>query len=169
MKRFFLVAAVAAALTAVPACQKFDDVDHMDARRQNSMVRPPQQVADQMPQDRTAVPADARDVEWDREGQYWVLSYEIGHGADETEYEVWFDADGKWVMSMNDIRFSDVPQQIKDYLEADPVCSKAVFDRDGDYIEKASGVSYRFDAVADGVEYDVEVTADGVITVKRDR
>ena len=59
-------------------------------------------------------------------------------------------------------------KKVKEYLDADPVCSKATFERDADYIERPSGVSYRFDGRVNGSDIDVEVTGDGTVTVFRD-
>ena len=57
-----------------------------------------------------------RDVEWDREGPNWSVSYEINR----VEYESLYGPDGKWIMTEQDMSYAYVPQQIKDYLSASP-------------------------------------------------
>ena len=170
MKRLMNIAAVAGALAAVAvllSCETLDYTNKYDAR-QKARGFIPEKVTSGMPEDRTQVPDGARDVEWEQEGSFWKLSYEVGAGVNKVEYEVWFDSDGNWVKSQNEIRFADVPKYIKEYLDADPVCSKATFERDADYIERPSGVSYRFDGRVNGSDIDVEVTGDGTVTVFRD-
>ena len=123
-----------------------------------------------MPADKLQIPDNARDVEWEREGSLWVLSYDLGRGSDKKEVDVYFDAEGAWVMTRTDLHIKDVPQYIKNYVSASEDYAGARFtDRDAEFIEKPSGNSYVFEVVLGMREIDIEVTEQGNITEKYDR
>lgn len=152
MKGLFIASALLAGMLMGVSCDKYED------------GRPAKPVRDDF---NTAYP-DARDVEWERQGQYWVVSFETGPIQNGTDHEVWYDLSGAWVMSMTEVSLADVPQNIKDYLAADPVYGKAMFeDYDAEYIEKPSGSFYRFDMRLDGREVDVDVTPDGEVAAAK--
>ena len=168
MKKILVLAAFAAAVAAASSCTKYDDVLDSSAVRRNSDVMPPKSVSDNMPADKLQVPADARDVSWDKDGQYWELSYETGYGVNKVEVEVYFDADGNWVMTKTDVRIKNVPSYIKDYVTSSAEYAGARFsDRDADYIERPDGNSYLLEVIVDMREIDIEVTEDGEITQTR--
>jgi outer membrane protein assembly factor BamE (lipoprotein component of BamABCDE complex) len=168
MKKILLLAAVTAAVAAASSCSKYDDVLESSAVRRNSDVMPPKSVSENMPSDKLQVPSDARDVSWDREGQYWELSYETGYGVNKVEVEVYFDADGNWVMTKTDVRMKDVPSYIKDYVTSSAEYAGVKFsDRDAEYIERPAGNSYLLEVILDRNEIDLEITEDGLITQVR--
>ena len=170
MKRILIIAAIAAAAMTMSSCNKYDGYALSEAVRQNSKMMPPKSVADEMPADKLQIPDDARDVEWEKEGPYWVLSYDLGRGADKKEVDVYFDADGAWVMTKTDLHIKDVPQYIKDFVTNSSQYAGARFsDHDAEYVEKPSGNSYLLELIINGYEIDVEVTEDGDITEKYDR
>ena len=81
MKRIIIASAVFAALLSLTSCDKYEDgIPQKSIRRDFSATYP-----------------DARDVEWDREGPYWVVSFETGVWPDVVEYEVWYDSAGEVV------------------------------------------------------------------------
>jgi hypothetical protein len=165
MRKLFILTLAAAAVFSTSACNKYDNVLESSAVRRNSEVMPPKSVSDQMPSDKLQVPSDARDVSWDREGQYWELSYETGYGADKIEVEVYFDSDGDWVMTKTDVRMKNVPSYIKEYVASSAEYAGAVFsDRDADFIERPSGNSYQLEVILGHAEIDLEVSEDGEIT-----
>lgn len=81
MKRIIIASAVFAALLAFVSCDKYDDgIPDKSIRKDFNSTYP-----------------DARDVEWEREGPYWVVSFELGVWPDIEEYEVWYDSSGEVV------------------------------------------------------------------------
>lgn len=149
MKRMFFVFAVMTAIMTVASCDKYDD-----GRPDKSIRR-----------DFNSDYPDAWDVEWEREGQYWVVSFETGARPDGIDHEVWYTSSGEWVMSRTEVAIVDVPRTVKDHLAADPVYGAAAFeDFDAEYIEKPSGSFYRFDMRLDGREVDVDVTESGEVS-----
>lgn len=169
MKRIFLIATMVAAAIATTSCNKYDGYALSEGVRQNSRMMPPKSVSDEMPAERLQIPDNARDVEWEKEGPYWVLSYDLGRGADKKEVDVYFDADGAWVMTKTDLSIREVPQYIKDFVSSSDEYSGAKFsDRDAEYIEKPSGNSYFLEVIVGAYEIDIEVTEDGVITERHD-
>lgn len=159
---------VAAAITTT-SCNKYDGYALSEGVRQNSRMMPPKSVSDEMPAERLQIPDNARDVEWEKEGPYWVLSYDLGRGADKKEVDVYFDADGAWVMTRTDLHINDVPQYIKDYVKASQDYAGARFaDRDAEYVEKPDGNSYILEIMIGMYDIDLEVTEDGLITERHD-
>jgi hypothetical protein len=170
MKRIFLITTIAVAVMAVTSCNKYDGYALSEAVRHNSEIMPPKSVADMMPADKLQIPDGARDVEWEREGPYWVLNYDLGRGVDKKEVEVYFDTDGSWVMTRTDLHINDVPQYIKNYISSSSEYAGArISDRDAEYVETPDGNSYFLELMIDRFEVDVEVTEDGVITERHER
>jgi hypothetical protein len=169
MKRIFLITTLVAAAIATTSCNKYDGYALSEGVRQNSRMMPPKSVSDEMPAERLQIPDNARDVEWEKEGPYWVLNYDLGRGADKKEVDVYFDADGAWVMTRTDLHIKDVPQYIKDYVSASQEYADARFvDRDAEYVEKPDGNSYLLEIMIGMYDIDLEVTEEGVITERRD-
>ena len=153
MRISIIIAAFIAATFPVISCEKYD-------------VLPPKSIKDNMPADKIQLPSDARDVSWDREGSYWELSYETGFGANKTDVEVYFDAEGNWVMTKTDMRIKKVPAYIKDFVKLSPDYAGAVFsDRDAEFIERPEGNSYVLEVIVGRVEMDLEVTEEGEISI----
>lgn len=149
MKKIMIFAMIA--LFAI-SCEKYDD-GRPDKSARNEFDR---------------MYADAKDVEWDREGAYWKVSFETGTRPDRIEHEAWFDDAGNWIMTETDMFLSSVPQVIKDYLAADPVYGAAtVRDNDVEFWQKPDGNFYRFDLRLDGREVEVDVTEDGKVSPAR--
>ena len=105
-----------------------------------------------------------RDVEWDREGPNWSVSYEI----DRVEYESLYGPDGKWIMTEQDMSYASVPQQIKDYLSASPEYGALRLDDNTvEYYKTPSGNFYRFELDNNGRDIEVDVTEGGVVSLAR--
>ena len=152
MKLLMITSAVFAAMMALVNCDKYED------GRPDKVIR----------KDFETMYPGARDIEWDREGEYWVVSFETGTRPNDIDHEVWFDNMGNWFMTKTDVALSAVPQEIKDYLAADPTYGRATFeDYDAEYIERPSGNLYRFDLILDGREIHVDVTEDGNVTAAK--
>lgn len=169
MKRILFIAALAAATMAMSSCNKYEGDALSEAVRKNSKMMPPKSVSDEMPEDKLQIPENARDVEWEKEGSFWVLSYDLGRGKDKKEVDVYFDADGIWMMTKTDMHIKDVPQYIKDYVTGSETYSGARFDDDAEFVETPSGNSYCLEILLGAREIDLEVTEDGVITERLDR
>ena len=106
----------------------------------------------------------ARDIEWDREGQNWSVSYEIGR----VEYETLYDPNGKWLVTEKEVYLSDVPQNIKAFLAASPEYGNLPFDDNTvEYYQTPSGNFYRFELSNQGRDIKVDVTEKGVVTPAR--
>lgn len=149
MKLLFFASAVFSAMLTFVNCDKYED------GRPDKAIR----------NDFKAMYPNARDVEWDREGAYWTVSFETGARPDDVDHEAWYDASGHWVMTKTEVALSNVPQKVKDYLAADPTYGNASFeDFDAEFIEKPSGNFYRFDLILDGREVEVDVTEGGEVT-----
>ena len=105
-----------------------------------------------------------KDVEWDREGQNWSVSYEI----DRVEYESLYGPDGKWIMTEQDMSYAYVPQQIKDYLSASPEYGALRLDDNTvEYYKTPSGNFYRFELDNNGRDVEIDVTESGVVSLAR--
>lgn len=105
-----------------------------------------------------------RDVEWDREGPNWSVSYEINR----VEYESLYGPDGKWIMTEQDMSYAYVPQQIKDYLSASPEYGALRLDDNTvEYYKTPSGNFYRFELDNNGRDIEVDVTEGGVVSLAR--
>ena len=148
MKKMMILAAAVIALATI-SCEKYDDGRPQQAVRKSfSNVCP-----------------GAFDVEWEWEGRYWEVSYETGTRPNGTEHEAWFDKDGNWIRTKTEVLISEVPQEIKDYLAADPTYGAANYsDNDADYIQTPTGNSYRFDLNSNGREVKVDVSEDGTVS-----
>lgn len=115
---------------------------------------------------RTTYP-EARDVEWDREGLNWSVSYEIGQYPDVVEYETLYDKNGKWLMTKKELRMSDVPENIKSALSASEYGSYRLDDSEVEYYQTEKGNFYRFDLEKNRKDVDVDITEDGKVTLAR--
>ncbi|MEM0518326.1 PepSY-like domain-containing protein [Aequorivita flava] len=58
--------------------------------------------------------AKASDVEWERQGEHYVVDFEIGWFND---YEAWFDASGNMIKHSEEISEGDLPQAIKESIK----------------------------------------------------
>ena len=111
-----------------------------------------------------AMYSGARDVEWDREGQNWSVSYEI----DRVEFEALYTSDGKWLMTEQEVSYVNVPQQIKDYLSAShEYGALRLDDNTVEYYKTPSGDFYRFELDNNGRDIEVDVTESGMVSLAR--
>lgn len=105
----------------------------------------------------------ARDVEWDREGTNWEVSYEI----DRVEYESLFDASGKWLMTKKEVSYANVPDVIRTYLSTSEYGTYRLDDNTVDFYQTPDGNFYRFELDDNGRDLDVDVTESGVVSRAR--
>ena len=148
MKRFLFISAVFAIMLTFVNCDKYDYGRPDRGIRKNFNTMFP----------------DARDAEWDREGGYWVVSFETGPRWNDTDHEAWYNDAGEWVQTKTDMYLNSVPREIRDFLTSDSTFGNAAFeDDDVEYIQKPSGNFYRFDMRLDGREVNVDVTEDGEV------
>ena len=112
--------------------------------------------------------SNAKDVEWDREGAYWSVSFETGTMSNRIDHEAVFDASGKWVLTETETYLSSVPQSVKDALAASPEYGNLRFDdNEVKFFQTPSGDFYRFDLEKDGRDVDVDVTVDGKVSLAK--
>ena len=52
-------------------------------------------------------------VEWEQKQGYYVAEFR----EDGIEHEAWFDGTGKWVMTESNLRYSSLPQAIREQFE----------------------------------------------------
>ena len=150
MKRILILLAIAAAVVMAASCEKYEDgKPSKDVRAEFAKMYP-----------------DAWDVEWERSnGEYWVVSFETGSRSNGTERKAWYDRGGVWIQTVTEILLSDVPQDIKNYLQASEYGQAQFEDNDAEYFETQSGEDfYRFDMVTAGREIEVDVNADGRVS-----
>ena len=159
---FIGLAAFAVAMLPLMSCESVD----YDVPPGVEKVKPAKQVTKGFNE---AYP-DARDVEWEYEHGCWVVSFETGRGVNEVEYEIWYDAEGNWLMTKREYHISAVPQAVKDALAADPVYGALrLDDNEVEYYQTPSDNFYRFDLVYNGRDIEVDVTEGGVVTLARKR
>lgn len=149
MKKIMIVAAVAVAALMMVSCDKYEDGrPSKDVRNEFSRMYP-----------------DAFDVEWEWNGTYWDVSFETGKRPNGTEHEAWYDKDGNWLRTVTEMLVSAVPQQIKDFLAADPTYGQgSIADPEAEYIETPEGNFYRFDVSLAGNRVEVDVNVNGEVT-----
>ena len=149
MKKIMMIMAVAVAALVMISCERYDDGrPEKNVRKEFDKMYP-----------------GAFDVEWEWNGTHWDVSFETGSRPDGTEHEAWYDGTGNWLGTKTEMLIAAVPQQIKDYLAADPDYATAPYaDNDVEYIETPKGNFYRFDLRVNGVVVEVDVNADGEVT-----
>lgn len=149
MKRIMMILAAAAALFAAPACDKYEDGrPSKDVRNEFEVMYP-----------------GAKDVEWENEGAYWKVSFETGTSPNRIDHEAWYDKNGNWIRTETDVLLANVPQSIREFLEASEYGSAILSDRDVDFVETPEGNYYRFEIVLNGLEVYVNVTEEGEVSL----
>ena len=183
MKHLKSVLAVFAAAATLLSCESVSDLDTV--KEMNSELSKatsldgelaPETDAEQTP-DAEPVPEvkdveaefnnmfpDATDVEWEDEGEYWEVSFEMETPEGEVEGEVWFDKDGNWLGTETEISTDALPQYVLDAIAASEYAN-AEPDDEADYIQTPSGSWYELELECDDFEVEVMVTEDGTLTV----
>ena len=150
MKRIFTILTIALTVTAAMSCEKYEDgKPSKDVRAEFSKMYP-----------------DAWDVEWERYGGGdWVVSFETGRRPDGTDHKAFYDKNGNWIQTITDVLLSDVPQNIKNYLQESEYGQAQFEDNDAEFFEtQDDGDFYRFDLMMGGRDIEVDVNADGEVT-----
>ena len=149
--RFMPILAIAVSMVFM-ACDMYDDgVPSKSVRNEFRSMYP-----------------DAKDVEWDREGSYWSVSFETGTYSNRVEHEALFESTGAWVMTETEKFLRDVPQSILDALAASPEYgSLPLDDNEVGYYETPKGNFYRFDLVSGSRDIDVDVSEDGTVSLAK--
>jgi hypothetical protein len=149
--RFMAIFAIAASMVLM-ACEMYDDgIPAKSIRTEFKAMYP-----------------DAKDVEWEREGTYWSVSFETGTYSNRIDHEALFDSSGKWLMTQTEKFLLDVPRSVREALAASPEFgSLPVEDNEVEYYETPTGNFYRFDLVSGGRDIDVDVTEDGKVSLAK--
>lgn len=148
MKRLMIIFSALAMLTAMAACEKYEDgIPSKDVRSKFAGMYP-----------------EAWDVEWEYQGQVWEVTFETGSRLNGTEHEAWYDMSGNWVRTVTDIFLSAVPQNIREYLLSSEFGAGQFTDNDAEYYQTPDGDFYRFDIRVDGKEMNVDVTESGKVS-----
>ena len=149
MKKFALLMAIAASVFAVTSCDEYED------------GRPSSSVLDRF---ENMYPG-AWDVEWEREGVYWEVSFDTGTPPNEIDHTAWFRSDGTWVRTETDLHISAVPASIKEFLQKSQYASALLEDSEIDYIQTPDGNFYQFELVYNGARVKINVTEDGKVSL----
>ena len=150
MNRIIAISVMTAALLFAQSCDKYED------------GKPPKEVRAEF--DRMF--PDAWDVEWERTASvYWVVSFETGTRPDGTDRKAWYDDKGVWIQTVTEVLLSDVPQNIKNYLQESQYGGATFEDNDAEYYQTQSQDDfYRFDLLIGGREIEVDVNTNGTVT-----
>ena len=149
MKKFALLMAIAASVFAVTSCDEYED------------GKPSSSVLDRF---ENMYPG-AWDVEWEREGVYWEVSFDTGTPPDEIDHTAWFRSDGTWVRTETDLHISAVLASIKEFLQESQYAAALLEDSEIDYIQTPDGNFYQFELVYNGTRVKVNVTEDGKVSL----
>lgn len=149
MKKFALLMAIAASVFAVTSCDEYED------------GKPSSSVLDRF---ENMYPG-AWDVEWEREGVYWEVSFDTGTPPNEIDHTAWFRSDGTWVRTETDLHISAVPASIKEFLQESQYAAALLEDSEIDYIQTPDGNFYQFELVYNGTRVKVNVTEDGKVSL----
>lgn len=149
MKRFFMIFAVAVAAMALLSCEKYEDgKPAKDVRSEFKKMYP-----------------DAKDVEWEGRGGYWIVSFETGTPPNEVDREAWYDQKGEWVKTETDILANALPESVKDAIAGSEYASAVIDGDDVVYVETPSGNYYRLELKVGGLDVYIDVTEDGKISI----
>ncbi len=107
---------------------------------------------------------DVWDVEWDFEGTYWEVSFEVGTRPHGTEYTMYFDLDGNWLGTKTEVFLKDVPQAVIDAFKASEYGAARLDDNEVDYFKTPAGEFYRFEIEVGGRDAEVDVDLNGKVT-----
>ena len=149
MKKFALLMAIAASVFAVISCDEYED------------GKPSSSVLDRF---ENMYPG-AWDVEGEREGVYWEVSFDTGTPPNEIDHTAWFRSDGTWVRTETDLHISAVPASIKEFLQKSQYASALLEDSEIDYIQTPDGNFYQFELVYNGARVKINVTEDGKVSL----
>ena len=145
----FLLVLTIMSTAAVMACDVYDD------------GIPPKDVRNEF----KAMYSGAKDIDWDREGAHWKVSFDTGDLQNRVEHEAVYDASGKWILTETETYLSVVPQSVKDALSADVEYGLLPFDdNEVKFYQTPSGNFYRFELRKDGRDVEVDVTEDGKVS-----
>lgn len=148
MKRLTVLIAIIAGLMAFSSCDRYDG------------MLPDKSIRDVF----SSMYPEAKDVEWDKDGYYWKVSFDTGSGSERREHDAWYDNDGSWIRTETDILYSDVPQYIKDSL-ATSSYGDAVVDNEVSFVETPDGNYYRFELEYGSMDLAVKVDVDGNVGI----
>ena len=81
------------------------------------------------------------------------------------KYKAWYDDKGVWIQTVTEVLLSDVPQNIKNYLQESQYGGATFEDNDAEYYQTQSQDDfYRFDLLIGGREIEVDVNTNGTVT-----
>lgn len=149
MNKYAILMAIAASVFAIASCDKYED------------GKPSSSVLDRF----EAMYPGAWDVEWEREGVYWEVSFDTGSYPNEIDNTAWFTNDGTWVRTETDLYIGSVPAAIKEFLQNSEYASALLEDTEIDYIQTPDGNYYQFELIYNGAKIKVNVTEDGKISL----
>lgn len=103
---------------------------------------------------------DASNVDWEREGNYFVADF--WRNDMNTDAEAWFDGAGRWQMTITEIAYEQLPQPVRTSFEGSEYAAWRV--EDVDLVERSGREAvYVLDIEQGEQELDLYYTADGVL------
>ncbi len=156
--------AAAAALFAFASCDVLDDGYSGDMNKYSPDSAMPSKAAEGG-FDRNVPEGDVWDIDWDFEGTYWEVSYEVGKWPKGTEYTMYFDLEGNWLGTKTEVRLKDVPKSVKDALKASEYGNARIDDKEVNYFQTPEAEFYRFDLEIGERDLEVDVYLDGKVVL----
>ncbi len=100
----------------------------------------------------------AKDIEWERNGEYIVVEFKEGG----VEKEAWFDNQGNWLLTETDITYDRLPTAVREAFRNSEYASWRV--EDVDWIERAGMEDlYVLDVESGELEADLYYSSDGIL------
>ena len=149
MKRILTALIIMAAAVTFVSCDKYEDGKPLKNVREA--------FAEMYP--------DARDVEWDAENGYWVVSFELGTPPNVKECEAWYDVNANWIRTETDLVDNALPQSVKDAIAASEYASALLLAGDVDYVETPDGNFYELEIYLNGLGIKLKVSEDGKVSL----
>lgn len=100
---------------------------------------------------------DARDVEWEKQGD----DYEVEFDHNQIDHNAYIDASGKLILYKYDINPNDLPQAVKNTIQAE---FKDYQIDDADLVEKDGEKLYEVELESNITDRQVAFTQDGEVT-----
>jgi hypothetical protein len=149
MKRLYTILAVVVAAMALISCDKYEDGKPAKSVRAEFNKMYP----------------DAKDVEWEPQRGFWVVSFETGTPPDVVEHDAWYDVDGGWIRTETEVYADALPQAVLDAIAASEYASAVIDRNDVVYVETPQAAWYRLELFFGGVEIHVDVTEEGKVSL----
>lgn len=117
-------------------------------------------VADKYDSAFQALYPEAEHVRWEKERGYYVADF--WRNDMQAEAEAWFNKQANWIMTVTEINYNDVPQEVKDAYQVSDYSRWYLEDTDK-VKHHTKGIVYVLEVEKNEVEYDLYFSADGTL------